>query len=68
MQRLLKPAGLFLNHGITHFEEGWNKTLSSEFINRYVFPDGQLDTIGNVQRAMEHADFEIADVESLRPH
>ena len=68
VQRLLKPAGLFLNHGITHFEEGWNKTLSTEFINRYVFPDGQLDTIGNVQRAMEHADFEIADVESLRPH
>ena len=68
VQRLLKPAGLFLNHGITHFEEGWNKTLSTEFINRYVFPDGQLDTIANVQRAMEHADFEIADVESLRPH
>ena len=68
VQRLLKPAGLFLNHGITHFEEGWNKTLSTEFINRYVFPDGQLDTIGNIQRAMEHADFEIADVESLRPH
>ena len=39
----------------------------NEFINRYVFPDGPLDTIGNVQRAMEHADFEIADVESLRP-
>jgi cyclopropane-fatty-acyl-phospholipid synthase len=68
VQRLLKPAGLFLNHGITHFSEGWTKTLSTEFINRYVFPDGQLTTIGNVQRAMEHADFEIADVESLRPH
>ena len=68
VQRLLKPAGLFLNHGITHFAEGWKKTLSTEFINRYVFPDGQLDTVGNVQRAMEHADFEIADVESLRPH
>jgi len=68
VRRLLKPAGLFLNHGITHFAEGWNKTLSTEFINRYVFPDGQLDTVGNVQRAMEHADFEIADVESLRPH
>ena len=68
VQRLLKPAGLFLNHGITHFSEGWTKTPSTEFINRYVFPDGQLTTIGNVQRAMEHADFEIADVESLRPH
>ena len=68
VQRLLKPAGLFLNHGITHFSEGWSKTLSTEFINRYVFPDGQLDTVANVQRAMERADFEIADVESLRPH
>jgi cyclopropane-fatty-acyl-phospholipid synthase len=68
VQRLLKPAGLFLNHGITHFSEGWTKTLSTEFINRYVFPDGQLTTVGNVQRAMERADFEIADVESLRPH
>ena len=68
VQRLLKPAGLFLNHGITHFTEGWKRTLSTEFINRYVFPDGQLDTVGNVQRAMEHADFEITDVESLRPH
>lgn len=68
VQRLLKPAGLFLNHGITHFTDGWKKTLSTEFINRYVFPDGQLTTVGNVQRAMERADFEIADVESLRPH
>ena len=41
VHRLLKPSGLFLNHGITHDTEGWNKTLSTEFINRYVFPDGQ---------------------------
>jgi cyclopropane-fatty-acyl-phospholipid synthase len=68
VSRLLKPAGLFLNHGITHDVEGWEKTPSTEFINRYVFPDGQLDTISNVQRVMERADFEIVDVESLRPH
>lgn len=68
VQRLLKPAGLFLNHGITHDMEGWNKTLSTEFINRYVFPDGQLDLMSNIQRAMERSGFEIADVESLRPH
>ena len=68
VHRLLKPAGLFLNHGITHDVEGWNKTSSTEFINRYVFPDGQLDTISNIQRGMEHARFEIADVEALRPH
>jgi cyclopropane-fatty-acyl-phospholipid synthase len=66
--RVLKPKGLFLNHGITHESEGWDKCLSTEFINRYVFPDGQLDTISNIQRFMEHAKFEIADVESLRQH
>ncbi len=68
VNRLLKPAGLFLNHGITHDVEGWEKTSSTEFINRYVFPDGQLDTVGNIQRFMENARFEIADVEGLRPH
>ncbi len=68
VHRLLKSGGLFLNHGITHHVEGWDKTLSTEFINRYVFPDGQLDTIGNIQRAMERASFEIADVEGLRRH
>jgi cyclopropane-fatty-acyl-phospholipid synthase len=68
VHQLLKPGGLFLNHGITHDVEGWEKTLSSEFINRYVFPDGQLDTVSNIQRGMERAHFEIADVESLRPH
>ena len=68
VHQILKPGGLFLNHGITHDVEGWEKTLSSEFINRYVFPDGQLDTISNIQRVMERVHFEIDDVESLRPH
>jgi cyclopropane-fatty-acyl-phospholipid synthase len=68
VNRLLKPHGLFLNHGITHDSEGWQKSLSTEFINRYVFPDGQLDNISNIQHVMETARFEIADVEALRPH
>ena len=68
VHRVLKPFGLFLNHGITHDVEGWEKTSSTEFINRYVFPDGQLDTVSNIQRGMERARFEIADVEALRPH
>ena len=68
IHRLLKPSGLFLNHGITHDVEGWEKTSSTDFINRYVFPDGQLDTVSNIQRRMEAARFEIADVEALRPH
>lgn len=67
--RLLKPGGLFLNHGITQETEGWDKkSLSTAFINRYVFPDGELDMVSNVQRAMERSTFEILDVEALRPH
>jgi cyclopropane-fatty-acyl-phospholipid synthase len=68
VHRLLRPGGLFLNHGITHESEGWQPTISTRFINRYVFPDGQLDTISNIQRVMEQSKFEIADVEALRRH
>ena len=68
VHRMLKPSGLFLNHGITHDVEGWDKTLSTEFINRYVFPDGELDCVSNITLGMERARFEIADVESLRAH
>jgi cyclopropane-fatty-acyl-phospholipid synthase len=68
VHRLLKPHGLFLNHGITHDCDGWQRSLSTDFINRYVFPDGQLDKVSNIQRVMETERFEIADVEALRPH
>ncbi len=68
VQRVLRPGGLFLNHGITHDEEGWNHTVATEFINRYVFPDGEFDCISNIQLGMERAGFEIQDVEALRRH
>lgn len=66
--RLLKPGGLFLNHGITSDEGGWKKTVSTEFINRYIFPDGQLETVSTVQKIMEETGFEVHDVEGLRQH
>lgn len=68
VRRVLRPGGLFLNHGITHDEEGWNKTVATAFINRYVFPDGELDCVSNIQLGMERAGFEIHDVEGMRPH
>ena len=67
-QHLLKPGGLFLNHGITNDREGWGKSAGTRFINRYVFPDGELDTVSNVQCVMERSGFEILDVEALRSH
>ena len=64
----LKPGGLFLNHGITNDEEGWRNTVGIEFIQRYVFPESELETISNVLRGMEQNNFEIVDVESWRAH
>jgi len=67
VKRLLRPGGLFLNHGITN-DTGWQDTPITRFMNRYVFPDGELERISKVQEAMEDAGFEILDVESLRRH
>jgi cyclopropane-fatty-acyl-phospholipid synthase len=68
VNHLLKPNGLFLNHGITTNKSGWGRCVSSRFINRHVFPDGELEKVSTIQSLMEDADFEIADVEGLRPH
>jgi len=67
VQRVLKPGGLFLNHGITN-DTGWRDTPITRFMNRYVFPDGELARISDVEDAMEKAGFEIIDVEGLRRH
>jgi len=67
VKHLLKPGGLFLNHGITN-DSGWNDTSLQQFVNKYVFPDGELTRISEVNQAMEQSGFELLDVESLRRH
>ena len=67
IKRVLKPGGVFLNHGITN-DNGWDETPTTQFCNRYVFPDGELTRISHVQQAMEDAGFEVLDVEALRRH
>jgi len=65
--RLLKPRGVFLNHGIANtFEERPRRGPS--FSETYVFPDGELVPISVTLRAAEEAGFEVRDVESLREH
>jgi cyclopropane-fatty-acyl-phospholipid synthase len=64
---LLKPLGVFLNHGIT--ESITNAPLSGpSFIDKYVFPDGELVPISTSLHAAEAAGFEVRDVECLREH
>ena len=64
---LLKPGGLFLNHGITH-ERYWKWTPQWDFITRYVFPNGELSHVSHILSVMEDAEWEIRDVEQLREH
>jgi len=67
---LLRERGLFLNHGITSVDVD-NKPVGSgisEFIDRYVFPQGELPHLHLVVREMAGQNFEVFDVESLRPH
>jgi len=67
IKKILKPGGLFLNHSITN-DTGWQINPLTRFINRYVFPDGELARISDMTNAMEKAGFEILDVEGLRQH
>jgi cyclopropane-fatty-acyl-phospholipid synthase len=67
IKQLLKPGGLFLNHSITN-DTGWLRNPLTNFINRYVFPDGELARISDMVTAMEQTGFEIIDVEGLRRH
>lgn len=68
VHRLLRPDGIFLNQGIASAGDPRALSAASAFINRYVFPEGELETAGNLQRGLEQGGFEILDVESLRPH
>jgi cyclopropane-fatty-acyl-phospholipid synthase len=70
LNRLLKPGGLILNHGITAATP-WNKQLGGgvgEFIQRYIFPGGELQHISHVLRVAAESELEVLDVENLRPH
>ncbi len=64
-QRLLRPGGVFLNHGIAHQKLN---TLGPSFSDAFVFPDSEPVPIDVSTRAAEQSGFEIRDIESLREH
>jgi cyclopropane-fatty-acyl-phospholipid synthase len=65
--RLLKPGGVFLNHGIA-MRATDKIPKGPSFSNTYVFPDGELVPINVTLKAAELNHFEVRDVESLREH
>jgi cyclopropane-fatty-acyl-phospholipid synthase len=68
--RLLKPGGLMLNHGITAGDRDGRAQgpPGGEFIDRFVFPGGELPHISRALYEIAGAGLEIVDVEDLRPH
>jgi len=70
MRSLLAEGGLVMNHGITASDPDsrWVGLGAGEFINRYVFPHGELPHLSLVLHEMAGAGLEVADAESLRRH
>ncbi len=65
--QLLRPGGVFLNHGIAASATAPSRP-EPNFVSRYVFPDGELVPISTTLKAAEVNGFEVRDLESLREH
>lgn len=65
--RLLRPGGVFLNHGIAS-NPSYPLHPGPYFSDRYVFPDGELFPLGTTLQIAEEEGFEVRDVENLREH
>lgn len=73
VHRLLKPGGIYLHHAITRrAKKGKRATLrkGAEYkaLIRYIFPGGEVDTIGMTLTGLESQGFIVHDVENLREH
>lgn len=75
--KLLVPGGLFLNHGIVEGPNQFSGLMAlamrhiwteGAFVQKYVFPDGDIIRPGIVVNVAEEAGFETRDVENLREH
>ncbi len=63
---ILKPGGLFLNHGIGRAQH--SPLPKDSFVQKYVFPDGELVPLHQTIACAEAAGFEVRDVENIREH
>ena len=70
VRELLADDGVVMNHGITSSDpEGGSVSYGGgDFIDRYVFPNGELPHISLALQAMQQGGLEAFDVENLRRH
>lgn len=70
IHRLLKDGGIVMNHGITAVDTE-HRTVglgAGDFIEKYVFPHGELPHLSLVTSEISDANLEVMDVETLRLH
>jgi len=70
IRRLLADGGIALNHGITSLDVNSREVGlgAGEFVEKYVFPHGEIPHLSLVVREMSAAGLEVMDVETLRLH
>jgi len=70
INKLLADGGMVMNHGITStdIDNGESPYGAGEFIDKYVFPAGELPHISMVLKTMQEGGLEAFDVENLRRH
>ena len=68
LRERLRDEGRLLNHCITRPDNQHAGLPARGFINRYVFPDGELTGSGDIVRVMEDEGFEVRHHENLREH
>jgi cyclopropane-fatty-acyl-phospholipid synthase len=64
----LRPGGRLLNHCITRPDNVHDGITRGGFIDRYVFPDGELAGSGHIITVMQDTGLEVRHEESLREH
>jgi cyclopropane-fatty-acyl-phospholipid synthase len=62
----LRPQGRLLNHCITRHDNRWRET--GHFLDRYVFPDGELIGSGKIITEVQNAGLEVQHEENFRVH
>src|SRR5690606_18655833 len=67
---LLAPGGLTLQHGITAGQLNYKQLGAGmgEFIEKYIFPGGELLHVTHILSETAEAGLEMVDTENLRPH
>lgn len=70
IRRQLAPGGVAMNHGITSVDTQSREVGlgAGEFVEKYVFPHGEIPHLSLVLKAMAEAGLEVMDVETLRLH